>query len=280
MEQHFKRLENVFQCLRAANVRLKPKKCVFLADKINFLGHVISRDGIATCPEKCAEIQEWPQPESKKQVQSFLGMCAYYQNFIPKFSELAAPLYRLTAEGTEFSWGESEKKSFQGLKAALCSPDVMTFPDFSPDSGEFILDTDASSDVGLGAVLSQRQADGQEKVIAYGSRIITSAERNYCTTRLELLAIVHFVKKYRYYLLGKSLSLEATIRLCSGWRACGMWRDSVPAGWNCFRIMTLTSCIGQVKTMGMRTLFPVSPGVVSIRVRTAALAVRYLRLAL
>ncbi|PAA81732.1 hypothetical protein BOX15_Mlig033284g14 [Macrostomum lignano] len=232
--QHLERLKHVFQCLRDANVKLKPAKCVFLAERVKFLGHIVSQEGIATDPSKCEEIQNWPRPCSAKKVQAFLGTCAYYQSFIPQFSEIAAPLYRLTADGVKFEWGSEEESSFCRLKDALCSPNVMAFPDFSPGAGEFILDTDASSRVGLGAVLSQRQADGREKVIAYGSRMIHAAEKNYCTTRLELLAVVHFVKKYRYYLLGRKFTVRSDHKALQ-WLAslkdvegqCARWLESL-----------------------------------------------------
>ena len=85
---------------------------------------------------------------------------------------------------------------------------MLAYPDFSPEAGSFILDTDASQYHGIGAVLSQQQQDGTERVIAYGSRSLNEHEKNYCATRLEMLALVTYVDYFRYYLLGRRFRIR------------------------------------------------------------------------
>ena len=123
----------------------------------------------------------------------------YYRRFIPGFAAKAEPLNYLTRKKVEFEWGPEQEKAFCELKHCLTHPPILAYPDFRETSSQFVLDTDASS----GAVLSQRQVDGTERVVAYGSRALHRHERNYCATRLEMLALVDFIDHFRYYLLGR-----------------------------------------------------------------------------
>ena len=135
-------------------------------------------------------------------MQSFLGLASYHRRFIVDFSIVAEPLYRLSKKGVKFQWEPEQRKAFEELKHGLTSAPVLAYPDFSPDAGLFVLDTDASQRLGIGTVLSQVQADGTERVVACGSRSLNDHERNYCTTRLEILALVTYVDYFRYYLAG------------------------------------------------------------------------------
>ena len=197
-EEHLERLREVFGRLREAGLKLKPTKCQFFQHNVNYLGHVISEDGVETDPDKIKTVTEWPIPISAKQVRSFLGLASYYRRFIQGFATIAAPLYRLTEKDAQFKWTDQCTEAFNRLKQLLTVAPVLAFPSF--DEG-FILDTDASN-VGIGAVLSQVQ-DGKERVIAYGSRTLTKAERKYSTTKKEMLAFVYFSKYFRHYLYGK-----------------------------------------------------------------------------
>jgi len=148
-------------------------------------------------------VKEWPIPHTKKQLRSFLGFSSYYQKFIKGFSSLAKPLYTLTENKNKFIWEDKCQDAFDELKRVLSSSPVLSFP---REEGEFILDTDASN-IGIGAVLSQKQ-EGKEKVIAYYSRVLNKPERNYCVTRRELLAIVNSLKFFRHYLLGRKFLIR------------------------------------------------------------------------
>jgi len=162
------------------------------------LGHVISSEGISTDNEKISAINNWPVPQNKKHLRSFLGLCSYYRKFVKGFSILAKPLYILTENQTKFVWNEQCEDAFNRLKQALTSSPILSLP---REEGELVLDTDASN-FGIGAVLSQKQ-DGVEKVISYFSRVLNRAERNYCVTRRELLSIVESIKAFHHYLYGR-----------------------------------------------------------------------------
>jgi len=196
-------LEKVFECFRSANLKINPKKCELFKKDVKFLGHVVSSQGVTTDPEKIAAVREWPIPHNKKQLRSFLGFCSYYRRFVRNFSSIAKPLYILTEDQVKFCWGEEQQHVFETLKQVLTSSPVLSFP-FG--DGKFILDTDASN-IGIGAVLSQIQGE-EEKVIAYFSRVLNKAERNYCVTRRELLAIVDSMKFFRHYLLGRRFKIR------------------------------------------------------------------------
>lgn len=139
-------------------------------------------------------MQEWPIPQSIKEVRSFLGLANIYQRFVPQFTDLAVPLTDLTDKKATFVWQDAHQQAFEKLKQALVSPPIISYP--TPQD-KFILTTDASN-VGLGAVLSTEQGN----VIEYASRSLTSAEKNYTTIEKECLAIVWAVRKFRHYLIG------------------------------------------------------------------------------
>ena len=202
-EDHLCNLRNVFQRLREAGLKLKPTKCTLCREEVKFLGHVVSCDGIATDPSKVESVRTWPTPTQRKEVQQFLGLCNYYHRFIWNFATIAKPLHRLTEKTCKFQWTTECKDAFTTLKSTLATAPVLAFPDAN---ALIILDTDAS-DVGVGAVLAQ-QVEGVEKVIAFGSKVLTKSERHYCVTRRELLAVVTFLKHIHPYLLGRHFTVR------------------------------------------------------------------------
>ena len=204
VDEHLCNLRSVLQRLRESGLRLKPSKCFFFQRQVQYLGHIISREGIATDPAKIEKVSTWPVPTSKREIQQFLGLASYYRRFVKDFARIARPLHRLTERTASFLWTDDCQDAFTKLRQCLCSAPVLAYPDFSR---QFILDTDAS-DVGIGAVLSQVDAEGHERVIAYGSRALSKAERRYCVTRRELLAVVVFTRQYRPYLVGQKFLLR------------------------------------------------------------------------
>ena len=197
-------MKEVFRRFREAGLKLKPSKCSFCRSQVYFLGHVVSSTGISTDPSKTDLVANWPTPTSCKDVQKFLGLANYYRRFVSGFASIAKPLHRLTEKTAKFKWSLQCEQAFDDLKQRLTSAPILALPDFS---NQFVLDTDAS-DVGIGAVLSQKQTDGSERVIGYASRVLSKPERHYCVTRKELLAAVSFIKHFRPYLLGKPFILR------------------------------------------------------------------------
>ena len=202
-DEHLSRLEEVLNRLIKAGLKLKVKKCHMLKAQVEFLGFVVSPNGVETDYNKIKEVREWPVPTNVTQVKSFLGLCSYYRRFVRGFSQIAAPLNRLTQKDQEFQWTGECQLAFDNLKCCLTKAPVLAYPDFKQ---EFILDTDASNH-SVGAVLSQVQ-DGEERVIAYASRALNKHEKKYCVTRKELLAAVNFIKYFRNYLYGRPFILR------------------------------------------------------------------------
>ncbi len=153
-------------------------------------------------------MRDWPTPVTQTHVCSFLGLASYYRRFIQGFAEIAAPLHRLTEKSAKFEWTEDCDEAFGKLKQALISAPILAYPRpviYTRPVGEYLLDTDVN--FAIGCVSCQMQ-DGDEKVIAYGSRSLQKPERNYCVTRRELLAIVEFLKRYRHYLCGSCVKVR------------------------------------------------------------------------
>ena len=203
-EEHLCNLREVFERAKSAGLKFKPSKCAFLQERVFYLGHEISRKGVATDPTKVNQVANWPIPQSVKDVQRFLGLASYYRRFVRNFASIAKPLYRLTEKTATFEWTLECQEAFAELRHKLCTAPVLAFPDFTK---AFILDTDASN-TGIGGVLSQLDDQGQEHVIAFASRTLSKAERRYCVTRRELLAVVVFTQQFRPYLLGREFTLR------------------------------------------------------------------------
>ena len=203
IEEHLVRMRQIFDRLRYANLKLKPSKCHLLRRQVTFLGHVVSEGKLATEPAKIECVQSWPVPENVAEVRSFVGLCSYYRRFVKDFAQVAAPLHALTGNNVHFQWTAECQAAFVELKKLLTTSPVLTMP---TDDGEYRLDTDASN-LAIGAVLSQIQS-GEERVIAYASRMLSGPEKNYCVTRKELLAVVYFLKQFRPYLLGREFTIR------------------------------------------------------------------------
>ncbi|CAL9026823.1 unnamed protein product, partial [Prunus brigantina] len=192
---HMKHLEIVLGTLRRRQLYAKFSKCQFWLDRISFLGHVISAEGIYVDPQKIEAVMNWPQPTSVTEIRSFLGLAGYYRRFVEGFSVIAASLTRLTRKGVKFEWSDECEKSFTELKTRLTTAPVLALPD---DSGNFVIYSDASQQ-GLGCVLMQHG-----KVIAYASRQLKKHELNYPVHDLELAAVVFALKIWRHYLYGET----------------------------------------------------------------------------
>ena len=206
-EQHLERLQIVLQKLKEANLKLAPEKCCFFKSSVNFLGHVVSGNGLETDPAKIEKIQNWPVPTNHDELRSFLAFVGYYRKFIKDFSKISKPLSELLPptspkkrkknDNLPWIWTEKQQEIFDHLKDLLSSPPILAYPDFSLP---FELHTDASAKA-LGAVLYQVQ-DGRKRVIAYASRALNKAEQKYSAFRLEFLALKWAItEKFSDYLM-------------------------------------------------------------------------------
>ena len=209
---HLDNLITVFKRFRSYNLKLKPKKCFLFQTQIMFLGKLVTKNGISVNPDSISVIKKWPKPTTVKEVQKFLGLVNYHRAHLKDFGNIAHALYDLTKKGTEFAWTQEHGEAFEKLKSALISAPCLAFP--RNTSEPFVVDTDASDDA-IEAELLQLQ-DGEERVISYGSYILTPSQRNYCTTKKELLAIVRFTRQFKHYLLGRRFYVR-TDHSCLHW---------------------------------------------------------------
>ena len=203
LEEHLEHLQRVVDRLLEVNLKLKPSKCKFVREEVEYLGHVITAGGLKTNPRLTDAVQKFPRPENLQELRRFIGMSSYYRRFIPNFAKIAQPLHHLTTKGTPFNWAADQDAAFMSLKMKLATPPVLAYPCFDKD---FILETDASIQ-GLGAVLCQTQEDGKSHPVAYASRALNPAEKNYSVTELETLAVVWAVTHFHSYLYGNRVTV-------------------------------------------------------------------------
>jgi hypothetical protein len=153
-------------------------------------------------PGYVKDIEDWPRPKNKKEVEKFLGFTNYHRAFIEEYTQMARPLQTLTGKRT-YQWGEGQERALDELRKAMVKAPVLIMPNATDP---FILDTDAS-DRSVGAALIQIQG-GEERAVAYGSLTLTPEQQKYCTTRKELLAIIRFSRQFRNYLLGRHFTVR------------------------------------------------------------------------
>ncbi|KAK2905603.1 hypothetical protein Q8A73_009546 [Channa argus] len=197
--EHVTHVRKVLSRLYQNNLFVKAEKCVFHASSVSFLGFIVSPGRMEMDPGKVSAVRDWPVPESRKQLQRFLGFTNFYIRFIRNYSSIAAPLHKLTSCKTSFSWSPSANQAFSRLKAAFVSAPILCLLD---PSKPFIVEVDAS-DVGVGAVLSQRvERDSKVHPCAFFSCRLSQAEQNYDVGNRELLAVKLALEEWRHWLEG------------------------------------------------------------------------------
>lgn len=215
-EEHLDRLQRVFRRLRESNLKLSPKKCDFFRNKVTYVGHVVSADGIEADSTKIEKVRDWPTPTNADELRQFLGFAGYYRKFVQNFSQIARPLNDLLPptrnkkssktpppSAAQWIWRSEHDGAFQRLKDILCSPVVLGYPDYTLP---FELHVDASGS-GLGAVLYQQQGH-QLRPIHYASRGVSKSERNYPAHKLEFLALKWAItEKFHDYLYGRTFTV-------------------------------------------------------------------------
>ena len=201
-EEHLEHVRLVLERLRQHQLFAKKEKCEFFQKEINFLGHVISENGIGMEKSKIEDIRNWPIPKSADDIRSFLGLTGYYRKFVHRFSHIATPLSNLMRNNIPFKWTPVEQKAFETLKTALITGPILIVPD---QNLPFVVTTDASG-YAVGATLSQDQGKGLQP-IAYISHRMDKAQQNYPVHEQELLAIMHALTEWRHYLEGRHFKI-------------------------------------------------------------------------
>lgn len=202
LQEHISNLNQVFNKLEQANLKVQLDKSEFLHKEVAFLGHIVSSEGVKPNPEKIEAVKKFPIPKTPKQIKSFLGLLGYYRKFIKDFANLTKPMTECLRKDKKITMNPEYVNCFEKCKTLLCENPILQYPDFSKP---FVLTTDASN-VALGAVLSQG-AIGLDRPICYASRTLTKTEQNYSTIEKELLAIVWSVRYFRPYLYGKKFQI-------------------------------------------------------------------------
>ncbi len=225
VDSHQAALERVFQAYRAAGLKLQPSKCSWYQKEIEYLGHMVSAKGMRPVDGYVDVVKDWPLPRTRKDIRIFLGKIGYYRRYIQDYSSLATALTDMLVKPEEMKSGkvttqeevllkkrrdrlweaellvmpEVAVQAFNCLRQKLCEAPILAFPDFSSPE-MFIVDSDWSQECGaIGGVLSQVQ-DGEERVILFGGRKLSPAERKYGSNKGEMCAVIHFLRAWRYYL--------------------------------------------------------------------------------
>ena len=167
--------------------------------ELRFLGHVVSEEGIRADPQKVSAVADWPQPQDVRQVRQFLGLANYFRRFIQGYARMSRPMTALLKKNTEFLWSEEVDACFREIKRTLSEAPCLALPN---PARPFVVISDASG-FALGGVLLQ---DGRP--IAYESRQLTPAEKNYDAGERELLAVCYLLEKWRCYLQGPKFVVE------------------------------------------------------------------------
>ncbi len=197
-EEHLAHLQLLFDRFRKYSLKLKLSKCQFCPKELEYLGHVITRDGLKPDSKKVEAMAKFPQPTDVSELRRFLGILGYHRRFVRSFSTLARPLFDLLKKNVPYVWAERQQDAFDELRHRMVTAPVLAYPQFDRP---FVFETDACQQ-GVGCVLSQEDGDGNLRPIAFASRSLTQAEKNYAITELELLAIQWSLKLFRAYAYG------------------------------------------------------------------------------
>ena len=193
LAEHLDHLRLVLQVLKDNQFFVKRSKCAFRQKEVEYLGHIVSAEGVHMDQNKVKAMVEWPQPKNIKELRGFLGLTGYYRRFVRSYASIAAPSTELLKKDA-FHWTIATQEAFTKLKVAMSSASVLALPNFNKD---FVLETDAS-DYGVGALLIQN-----EQPLAYFSKKLSLRMQQASTYVRELYAITEAVKKWRQYLLGR-----------------------------------------------------------------------------
>ncbi|KAE9003120.1 hypothetical protein PR002_g17429 [Phytophthora rubi] len=198
MENHIDHLRAVLECMRTNKLYANADKCIFGAKEIPFLGCFIGKRGLRDDPAKVKAIVDWPVPANQKDLRKWLGLVNYLHKYSENYAELARPLSTLLKKDAEWCWDTGQQDAFEAFKESLLQAPVLALPD--PDR-PFSVVCDAS-DFAIGCALLQADDEGRERVIAFESRQLKAAEKNYPVHDKDLLAMKYVLVKFRVHLPG------------------------------------------------------------------------------
>lgn len=198
-EEHMLRLRQVFERARKCGIKFNKSKCDFLKKELKYLGHILTDSGVKADPDKISAIAKMPAPEDKQGLMRFLGMVTYLTKFVPNMSERTAPLRELLQDDVPWQWLPHHEQTFRDIQEILITSPVLQY--FDPKK-EVVVTADACKD-GLGAALLQ-----ENNVVAYASRALTNAEKNYAMIEKEMLAIVSALERFHQFVYGRQVLVE------------------------------------------------------------------------
>src|SRR6267154_1965864 len=204
LDDHREHIREVLRRLRLHGLYAKPEKCQFHSDSVEYLGYLLSPQGLTMSPDKIQTVCDWPEPRKVKDIQSFLGFANFYRRFIYNYSDIVVPLTRLTRKDTPWNFTDDCRRAFTALKTAFTTAPVLTH--WMPDV-PIVVETDASN-YAIAGILSVQCPDNELRPVAFYSRTLTPPELNYDTHDKELLAIYEAFHSWRHYLEGSSSPID------------------------------------------------------------------------
>ena len=202
-QEHERIVKKVLRCLEEHDLFVKPEKCTFSVQEVEFLGMIVSREGIKMDDSKVKAIKEWPTFKTVRGVRSFLGLANFYHRFIEGYAQVTRPLNDLTKKDTLFSWKEAQQMAFDTLKLRFTTAPILAYPD---NDRVFHLETDAS-DFATGVVLSIEQ-NGKWHPVAFSSHSMTPEEHNYSVADKKMLSVIRSLEQWQHYLEGAHHQFE------------------------------------------------------------------------
>lgn len=199
-DKHLEHLRMIFERLREANLSVNLKKCSFLKKSIEYLGHIVTEEGVKANPEKVRAVMEMPEPTSKKELSSLNGLCNYLSNFIPHLSTLVYPITKIMKKNAFFHWGNEQRKALDAVRKVLSQDLMLKGIDFDYS---LYLRSDAS-DKGMGIILCQ-EIDGKERVVAYASKKFKDSELHLSAVEKECKAILFGLKRFSEFIGGQKI---------------------------------------------------------------------------
>ena len=195
-EEHDEIVEKVLRRLEENDLFVKPEKCVQKVREVRFLGVIIGEDEVRMEKEKVQGVIEWPVLKDVKDIQKFLGLANYYRWFVKDFAKIARPLHEMMRKENKWNWGERQQKAFEELKERFTTEPVLVTPDLDK---EMRMEADAL-DFATEEILSMKCEDEKWRPVAYISKLLNEAERNYEIHNKEMLAIIWYLEAWRYFL--------------------------------------------------------------------------------